>query len=77
MEIGECINSYEVTALFTPVAVEPAIYLIQHRQDLDRELQKNQINSLLHYITSQYIPLVKGTVLQTEGGLANNPLSGP
>ena len=52
---GECIISYDVTALFTSVPIQPVLNIIQHRLAKEQDLQKRtsmtikQIASLLEF----------------------------
>ena len=53
LQPGECITSYDVSAMFTSVPIEPVINIIRRKLELDKELHTRttmnveQINSLL------------------------------
>ena len=55
---GECIISYDVTALFTSVPINPVLKIIKHRLANDHDLHKrttmsvNHINNLEFYLNS-------------------------
>ena len=48
--IGECITSYDVTALLTSVPVEPDTEIIKHKLEKDTELQQRTKMSVHHII---------------------------
>ena len=50
LETGECIISYDVTALFTSVPVEPVIQIIMNKLEWDTVLQQRTIMTLHHII---------------------------
>ena len=49
LEEGECITSYDVTALFTAVPVPSAIEIIKNRLEQDTEL-----SDLNHHVSQQH-----------------------
>ena len=48
---GECIISYDVTALFTSVPINPVLKIIKHRLANDHELHKRTTMSVSHIIS--------------------------
>ena len=48
---GECIISYDVTALFTSVPIKPVLNIIKQRLAHDHDLQKRTTMSTSHIIT--------------------------
>ena len=48
---GECIISYDVTALFTSVPIQPVVNIIQQRLANDKELQQRTSISITHIIS--------------------------
>ena len=45
---GQCIISYDVTALFTSVPIQPVLNIIQQRLAKDKELQQRTTMSIKH-----------------------------
>ena len=48
---GECIISYDVTALFTSVPIQPVVNIIQQRLTKDKDLQQRTTMSIKHIIS--------------------------
>ena len=48
---GECIISYDVTALFTSVPVQPVVSIIQQKLANDKDLQQRTTMSIKHVIS--------------------------
>ena len=47
---GECIISYDVTALFTSVPIQPVVNIIQQKLANDKDLQQRITMSIKHII---------------------------
>ena len=79
---GECIISYDVTALFTSVPIQPVINIIQQRLTNDTELHKrtsvtiNHITTLLEFCLKSTSFVFQGQYYQQmEGAAMGSPLS--
>ena len=48
---GECIISYDATALFTSVPIQPVLNIIQQRLAKEKDLQKRTSMTIKHIIT--------------------------
>ena len=79
---GECIISYDVTALFTSVPIQPDINIIQQRLANDTELHKrtsmtiNHITTLLEFCLKSTSFVFQGQYYQQmEGAAMGSPLS--
>ena len=62
----ECINSYDVSALFTSVPTESAITIIRNKLELDPELH-NRTTMKVEHITSLLEFCLKTTYFQFQG----------
>ena len=57
LQANETITSYDVSALFTSVAIEAAINIIQRRLELDKELHSRTTMKVEHVIsTAGFLP---------------------
>ena len=79
---GECIISYDVTALFTSVPIQPVLNIIQRRLAKEKDLQKRtsmtikQIISLLEFSLNSTSFVFQGQYYQQmEGAAMGSPLS--
>ena len=79
---GECIISYDVTALFTSVPINPVLKIIKHRLANDHELHKRTTMSVSHIINLLEFCLNSTSFVyqgqfyqQTEGAAMGSPLS--
>ena len=79
---GECIISYDVTALFTSVPIQPVLNIIQQRLAKEKDLQKRtsmtikQIISLLEFCLNSTSFDSQGQYYQqVEGAAMGSPLS--
>ena len=79
---GECIISYDVTALFTSVPIQPVLDIIQQRLTKEQDLQKRtsmtikQIISLLKFCLNSTSFVFQGQdYQQVEGAAMGSPLS--
>ena len=79
---GECIISYDVTALFTSVPIQPVLNIIQQRLTKEQDLQKRtsmtikQIISLLEFHLNSTNFVFQGQYYQqVEGAAMGSPLS--
>ena len=79
---GECIISYDVTALFTSVPINPVLKIIKHRLANDHELHKRTtmsvtcIINLLEFCLNSTSFLYQGQFYQQiEGAAMGSPLS--
>ena len=66
LQANECITSYDVSALFTSVPIDPAINIIKRRLELDQELHSRTTMKVAHIITLLEFCL-KTTYLQFKG----------
>ena len=79
---GECIISYDVTALFTSVPIQPVVNILKQRLANDKDLQQRTTMSI-HHITSVLELCLKSTSFvfqgqqyqQMEGAARRSPLS--
>ena len=51
LQANECITSYDVSALFTSVPIDPAINIIKRRLELDQELHARTTMKVEHIIS--------------------------
>ena len=79
---GECIISYDVTALFTSVLIQPVINIIKQRLANDKELQQRTTMSISHIINLLEVCLKSTSFVfqgqyyqQLEGAAMGSPLS--
>ena len=79
---GECIISYDVTALFTSVPIQPVINIIQQKLASDKDLQQRTTMSIKHIIKllefclrSTYFVFQEQCYEQVEGAAMGSPLS--
>ena len=79
---GECIISYDVTALFTSVPIQPVLNIIQHRLATDQDLQNRTSMSIKHIINLLEFCLNSTSFVfqdqyyqQMEGAAMGSPLS--
>ena len=79
---GECIISYDVTALFTSVPIQPVLNIIQERLATDQDLQKiTSMTIKIYHQSARILPqqhqfCFPGPVLPTNGrGAMGSPLS--
>ena len=79
---GECIISYDVTALFTSVPINPVLKMIKHRLSNDHELHKRTTMSVSHIINLLEFCLNSTSFVyqeqfyqQIEGAAMGSPLS--
>ena len=79
---GECIISYDVTALFTSVPIQPVINIIKQRLANDKELQQRTTMSISHIINLLEFCLKSTSFVfqgqyyqQLEGAAVGSPLS--
>ena len=79
---GECIISYDVTALFTSVPINPVLDIIKERLANDQDLHKrttmsvNQIINLLEFCLNSTSFVYQGQFYQQiEGAAMSSPLS--
>ena len=79
---GECIISYDVTALFTSVPIQPVLNIIQQRLATDQDLQnrtsmtiKHIINLLEFCLNSTSFVFQGQYYQQMEGAAMGSPLS--
>ena len=82
LEEGECIISYDVSALFTSIPVKSAIEIIRNKLEQDTELNKrtarsaNNILELLEFCLYNTYLLLQGQFYeQTKGTAMGSPLS--
>ena len=82
LQPGECITSYDVSALFTSVPIEPAITIIRRQLQLDQELHKRatmkveQIISLLEFcLKTTYFQFQGRFCEQLQGAPMASPIS--
>ena len=53
LQLGDCLTSYDVTALFTSVPIDPVLNIIKDLLEKDEKLQgQNCINSTQHHRSS-------------------------
>ena len=50
LQLGECLTSYDATALFTSVPIEPALKIIRSLLEKDEKLQDRTLLSVQHII---------------------------
>ena len=50
LQLGECLTSYDVTALFSSVLIEPALKIIKSLLEKDEKLQDRTVLSVQHII---------------------------
>ena len=79
---GECIISYDVTALFTSVPIQPVLNIIQQRLATDQDLQNRTSMSIKHIINLLEFCLNSTSFVfqgqyyqQLEGAAMGSPLS--
>ena len=79
---GECIISYDVTALFTSVPIQPVLNIIQQRLAKDKDLQQRTTMSIKHitsllefYLNSTSFVFQGQYYQQIEGAAVGSPLS--
>ena len=79
---GECIISYDVTALFTSVPINPVLKVIKHRLANDHELHNGTTISVTHIINLLKVCLNNTSFVyqgqfyqQIEGAAMGSPLS--
>ena len=79
---GECIISYDVTALFTSVPINPVLEIIRHRLANDHQLHNrttmsvSHIISLLEFCLNSTSSVYQGQFYQQiEGAAMGSPLS--
>ena len=78
----ECITSYDVSALFTSIPIEPAINIIEQQLKEDKDLH-SRTNMKIHHITSllrfclnnSYFSFQGRFYQQTEGAAMGSPIS--
>ena len=82
LERGECITSFDVTALYTPIPVAEAIEVIKRRPEQDTELPRrttwspDNIVKLLEFCLVNTYFLFDGQFFeQTEGAAMGSPVS--
>ena len=82
LQDDECMVSYDVEALFTPVPVKPAIAIIQKKLEADKDLHlrttmsPKQIISLLEFcLTNTYFTYQGKFYEQTDGIAMGSPMS--
>ena len=82
LQDDECMVSYDVEALFTPVPVKPAITIIQKKLEADKDLHlrttmsPKQITNLVEFcLTSTYFTYQGKFYEQTEGTAMGSPIS--
>ena len=82
LQPGECITSYDVSALFTSVPIEPAITIIRSKLELDQTLHTRttmkveQIISLLEFcLKNTYIQFQGIFYEQLQGAAMGSPIS--
>ena len=66
LQATECITSYDVSALFTSVPIEPAITIIRNKLELDPELH-NRTSMKVEHVTSLLEFCLKTTYFQFQG----------
>ena len=66
LQPNECIASYDVPALFTPVLIDPAITIIRRKLEMDQELHLRITMQVLHIISLLGFCL-KTTYFQFQG----------
>ena len=79
---GECIISYDVTALFTSMPIQPILNIIQQRLEKEKDLQQRtsmsikHIISLLEFFLNSTSFVFQGQYYQQiEGAAMESPLS--
>ena len=79
---GECNISYDVTALFTSVPIQPVVNIIQQKPANDKDLQQRTTMSIKHIISLLEFCLRSTSFVfqgqhyeQLEGAAMGNPLS--
>ena len=79
---GECIISYDVTALFTSVPIQPVLNIIQQKLANDKDLQQRTTMSIQHIISLLEFCLKSTSFVfqeqhyeQLEGAAMGSPLS--
>ena len=70
LEPGECLSSYDVSALFTSVPIDPALNIIKDLLDKDTTLKENSNGSWGHYppigvLSQKHLLLFPRPVLRT------------
>ena len=79
---GKCIISYDVTALFTSVPIQPVVNIIQQKLANDKDLQQRTTMSIKHIISllkfclrSTYFVFQGQYYEQVEGAAMGSPHS--
>ena len=82
LQQGQCITSYDVSALFISEPIEPAITIIRRKLELDQELHKRttmkveQIISLLEFcLRTTYFQFEDRFYEQLQGAAMGSPIS--
>ena len=82
LKLGDFITSYDVSALFTSVPIEPAINIIRRKLELDQELHTRttmkveQITSLLEFcLKTTYFHFQGRFYEQLQGAAMGSPIS--
>ena len=82
LQLGECLTSYDVTALFTSVPIEPALEIIRSLLEKDEKLQDRTVLSVQHIIdllgfclNNTYLSFQNEFYEQVEGAAMGSPVS--
>ena len=82
LQLGECLTSYDVTALFTSVPIEPALKIIRDLLEKDNRLQDRTVLSVQNIIDllgfclhNSYFSFQNEFYEQVEGVVMGSPVS--
>ena len=82
LQLRECLTSYDVTALFTSVPIEPALKIIRDLLEKDEKLQDRTVLSVQHIIdllgfslNNTYFLFQNEFYEQVEGAVMGSPVS--
>ena len=67
LQQGECISSYDVSALFTSVPTDPALNIIKSKHDQDQELHLRTSMTVEHIFSLLEFCCLKTTYFQFQG----------
>ena len=82
LQLGECLTSYDVTALFTSVPTEPALKIIRSLLEKDEKLQDRTVLSVQHiidllgfFLNNTYFSFQNEFYKQVGGAVVELPVS--
>ena len=82
LEAGECLSSYDVSALFTSVPIDPALNIIKDLLEKDNTLKERTVMKLgtlsfsWNYVSKTHTFLSKASSMeQVEGAAMGSPVS--